>query len=41
MTGVSGVAILHWTEEELKESRGEGLGHNHVFVPAMDARLTH
>jgi len=38
-TGVCGVACLHWAEEELKESRGEGLGGERVNVPQMDGRL--
>ena len=37
-TGVCGVAVLHWTEEEIRESRGEGFGHR-VHIGDMDTRL--
>jgi len=37
-TGVCGVAILHWTEEELRDSRGEGLGNTYMQTSNMSSR---
>ena len=38
-TGVCGVAVIHWTEEELRETRGEGLGVKMVHILTIDKRL--
>ena len=38
-TGVCGVGLLHYTQEELRDSRGEGLGRSPVDCKTLTAHL--